>query len=115
MHGIVLQLLFLLVYFPSSFFEVFGYNTIVLGVMLAFFIPTTVLLKISQGITTSSVIIINLYSAEYIDYLFLFNQFMLIFVGVGVGLLVNLYMPSLDKSLKGKQKKIRKLFPNYFT
>lgn len=96
--------------FSFFFFEIFGYNTIVLGVMLAFFIPTTVMLNVTQGITTSSVIIINLYSAQHIDYPFLFNQFMLIFVGIGVGLLVNLYMPSLDRSLKLKQKELEHYF-----
>ncbi len=93
-----------------GFFEILGYNTIVLGIMLAFFIPLTVLLKITQGITTSSVIIINLYSAGHIDYVFLFNQFMLILVGIGIGLIVNLYMPSMDKQLREKQKKLETNF-----
>lgn len=96
--------------FSFFFFELFGYNTIVLGIMLAFFIPATVLFKIAQGITTSSVIIINLYSAGHIDYAFLINQFLLIIVGVGVGLLVNLYMPSLDKQLRKKQIKLEQNF-----
>src|SRR5699024_11748058 len=50
------------------FFEGLGYNAFVVGLMLAVFIPTTVWLKITQGITTSSVIIINLYGAQHISY-----------------------------------------------
>ncbi|MDY0408383.1 aromatic acid exporter family protein [Paracerasibacillus soli] len=96
--------------FSFMFFELFGYSPLVLGVMLAIFIPVTVLLQCSQGITTSSVIIINLFSAQHIDYAFLFNQFMLILVGIGVGLIVNLYMPSLDKPLKDRQKKLEHNF-----
>lgn len=96
--------------FSFVFFELLGYNTIVLGLMLALFIPTTVIMKITQGIMTSSVIIINLYISKHIDYSFLFNQFMLILVGIGVGLVVNLYMPSMDKKFKEKQKKLERNF-----
>lgn len=92
------------------FFETIGYNPIVVGLMLAVFIPTTVYLKITPGIATSSVIIFNLYSASYLNFAFLFDQFFLIVVGVGTGLLLNIYMPSLDKQLKEKQKKLEHNF-----
>lgn len=92
------------------FFETIGYNPVVVGLMLAVFIPTTVYLKITQGIATSSVIIFNLYSASYLNFTFLFDQFFLIVVGVGTGLLLNIYMPSLDKQLKEKQNKLEHNF-----
>lgn len=92
------------------FFETLGYNPIVVGLMLTVFIPTTVFLNISQGITTSSVIIFNLYSASYLNFTFLFDQFFLIVVGIGTGLLLNFYMPSLDKQLKAKRKKLEENF-----
>lgn len=97
-------------FFSFVFFETFGYNPLVVGLMLLFFIPATVLINVSPGITTSSVIILNLYSAEYMSYTFLFDQFLVILVGVGVGLLLNLYMPSLDKKLKEKQKQLEENF-----
>src|SRR5699024_8472781 len=56
------------------------------------------------------VIILNLYSAEFMSYAFLFDQFLVILVGVGVGLLLNLYMPSLDKPLKEKQERLEHNF-----
>lgn len=96
--------------FSFVFFEGVGYNTFVVGLMLAVFIPTTVWLKITQGITTSSVIIINLYGAQHMSYTFLFDQFLLIIVGIGIGLLVNLYMPSMDKQLNEKQKQLEEDF-----
>src|SRR5690625_5865788 len=43
-------------------------------------------------------------------YAFLFDQFLVILVGVGVGLLLNLYMPSLDKPLKEKQERLEQNF-----
>jgi uncharacterized membrane protein YgaE (UPF0421/DUF939 family) len=96
--------------FSFLFFETIGYHPVVVGLMLALFIPTTVLLKVTPGIATSSVIFLNLYSAEYMSYTFLFDQFLVILVGVGVGLLLNLYMPSLDKQLKEKQEKLEQNF-----
>ncbi|TMN20753.1 aromatic acid exporter family protein [Lentibacillus cibarius] len=96
--------------FSIIFFELIGYHPIVVGIMLLFFIPTTVLLKVTPGIATSSVIILNLYGAEGISRSFLFDQFLLIIVGIGTGLLVNLYMPSLDKQLKQKQTELERNF-----
>ena len=96
--------------FSMLFFELIGYNVVVLGLMLAIFIPTTVFLKISPGITTSSVIILNLYSSNYINFTFLIDQFLLIIVGLGTGLILNLYMPSMDKQLDEKQEELEENF-----
>lgn len=96
--------------FSIVFFYFIGYNPIILGLLLVIFIPVTVLLKISQGIATSSVIILNLYGAGYLDFKFLIDQFLLIIIGIGTGLLLNLYMPSLDRKLKEKQEELEKNF-----
>lgn len=96
--------------FSVIFFELLGYNPIALGILLSLFIPTTVWLKIEQGILTSTVITLNLYSFGAIKLDFLYDQFLLIIIGIGIGLLVNLYMPSLDKELKAKQQKLEDNF-----
>lgn len=92
--------------FSFAFFETLGYNTIVVGLAFALFIPVTVFLKISPGIATSSVIILNLYSLGQITLSFIVQEFLLIIVGVGTALLINLYMPSLDNKLKKKQEEL---------
>ncbi|CDQ39722.1 MULTISPECIES: aromatic acid exporter family protein [Virgibacillus] len=92
------------------FFHYIGYHPAVVGVLLMVFIPVTVFLNITQGIATSSVIILNLYSAQYLDYAFLVDQFLLIVIGIGTGLLLNIYMPSLDNKLKAKQKELEQNF-----
>ncbi|GAA0416490.1 MAG: aromatic acid exporter family protein [Bacillota bacterium] len=92
------------------FFHYIGYHPAVVGLLLAIFIPITVYLNITQGIATSSVIILNLYGAHYLDYDFLVDQFLLIIIGIGTGLLLNLYMPSLDKKLKEKQRELEENF-----
>ncbi|MUV39700.1 uncharacterized protein JNUCC1_03584 [Lentibacillus sp. JNUCC-1] len=92
--------------FSALFFELLGYNPIVLGVLLAVFIPVTVWLNITTGIVTSSVIILNLYAFGQFSWPFLVDQFVLISIGVGTALLLNLYMPSLDRRLEQEQKKL---------
>lgn len=96
--------------FSFIFFETIGYNPLAVGIMLALFIPVTVLLKITTGIGTSSVIILTLYSEEYMSYTFLLDQFLVITVGIGVALLLNLYMPSMEKQLKEKREKLEDYF-----
>lgn len=96
--------------FSITFFYFIGYHPIVVGLLLMVFIPVTVLLKITQGIATSTVIILNLYGAHYLDFDFLVDQFLLIVVGIGTGLVMNLYMPSLDRKLKEKQQELEKNF-----
>lgn len=96
--------------FSYAFFETLGYNTIVVGLAFALFIPVTVFLKISPGIATSSVIILNLYSLGQITFTFIVQEFLLIIVGVGTALLLNLYMPSLDNKLKKKQEELEDNF-----
>ncbi|WP_430785394.1 aromatic acid exporter family protein [Virgibacillus flavescens] len=96
--------------FSYVFFESLGYNPIVMGIAFTLFIPVTVYLKISPGIATSSVIILNLYSLGEITFTFIIDQFLLIIVGIGVALLLNLYMPSLDNKLKKKQMELEQNF-----
>ncbi|AXI09408.1 hypothetical protein CUC15_10965 [Oceanobacillus zhaokaii] len=92
------------------FFELLGYNPVALGIMLIVFIPTAVFLNITSGITTSSVIILNLYSASSNPASFLIEQFLLIIIGIGTAFLLNLYMPSLDRIFETKQKKLEDNF-----
>lgn len=100
----------LAIVFSAVFFELFGYSAVVLALLLAVFIPTTIWLKIEKGIMTSTVITLNIYTFGTVKWDFVFNQFYLIIIGIGVGLLVNLYMPSLDKQLKAIQAEIEDKF-----
>src|SRR5690625_2144613 len=100
----------LAIIFSVIFFELLGYHLIVLGGLLAIFIPTTVLLKIEKGIMTSTVITLNLFSFGTIKVDFITDQLLVIIIGIGIGLLVNLYMPSLDKPLHAMQQNLERNF-----
>lgn len=92
--------------FSYIFFEGLMYHPIIIGLMLLVFIPTTVLVKASEGIVTSVVIIFHLYNAEKITLQLIGNEFLLIIIGIGIALIMNLYMPSVERKLKNYQLQI---------
>ncbi|NHC43158.1 aromatic acid exporter family protein [Bacillus sp. MM2020_1] len=100
--------------FSALFFEGISYHPIVIGIMLFFFIPTLVMMKAKDGIVTSSVIILHIYLAEKITMAMFYNELGVITIGIGVALLINLYMPSVDKKLKVYQSEIEDNFKIIF-
>jgi uncharacterized membrane protein YgaE (UPF0421/DUF939 family) len=100
--------------FSALFFWVFGYEPIVIGIILLFFIPTLVMLKANDGIVTSSVIILHLFAAQSFSLAFFLNELGVIVIGIGVALIVNLYMPSVDKKMDEFQEKIEENFKRIF-
>ncbi|WP_462411587.1 aromatic acid exporter family protein [Neobacillus sp. Marseille-QA0830] len=100
--------------FSFIFFEAIAYHPVVIGLLLLVFIPVTVRLKVSEGIVTSSVIILHLYTGKNITLDIIWNELAIIVIGIGVALLVNLYMPSLDKKMKQYQVEIEKNFRTIF-
>jgi uncharacterized membrane protein YgaE (UPF0421/DUF939 family) len=96
--------------FSYIFFQGIGYYPFTVGLMLLFFIPTTVWLKVNEGIATSSVIILHLYAARQFTWSILFNELLLIVIGISVALLMNMYMPSAEKKLKEYQRIVEDLF-----
>ncbi|ALX48026.1 aromatic acid exporter family protein [Lentibacillus amyloliquefaciens] len=96
--------------FSIVFFELIGYHPLVIGAMLVCFIPVTVFLKVTPGIATSSVITLNLYSAQSVSFSLLTEQFLIIIIGIGTALILNLYMPSLENQLKQKQEELEHYF-----
>jgi uncharacterized membrane protein YgaE (UPF0421/DUF939 family) len=90
------------------------YHPFIIGLLLLVFIPTTVILKATEGIVTSVVIIFHLYTSEKITLQLIGNELMLIIIGIGVALIMNLYMPSLDRKLKNYQQQIEENFGAIF-
>ncbi|GAA0380403.1 aromatic acid exporter family protein [Bacillus horti] len=99
--GIVLSIIF---------FEGIGYTPLSVGLLLLLFIPLCVLLQLKDGIVTSTVIIFHLYTYQTVDGYIVLNELALITIGIGVALLMNVYIPSVDKQLKQYQKRIETNF-----
>ncbi|MBY0145578.1 aromatic acid exporter family protein [Neobacillus niacini] len=100
--------------FSSLFFEVIAYHPIVIGIMLLFFIPTVVMFKANDGIVTSSVIILHIYMADNLSIGLFLNELGVIIIGIGVALIINLYMPSADNRLNQYQLKLEENFKVIF-
>lgn len=96
--------------YASLLFQFIAFHPLIIGLILLIFIPTTVALKINEGIVTSSVIIMHLYGSGNITFSLLINETILIAVGVGVALVMNLYMPSVDDKLLAYQENIETNF-----
>lgn len=96
--------------FSYVFFAIIGYNPIAIAIMLTIFIPITVYFNINQGLVTSIVIILNIYVEQTLSFHFIIDQIIIIVVGVGIGLLLNLFMPNLEKRLRILQIKLESNF-----
>ncbi|WP_026558881.1 aromatic acid exporter family protein [Bacillus sp. J37] len=92
--------------FSYIFFEGIAYHPLIIGLLLLLFIPATVIVKATQGIVTSTVVIFHLFSTNHITFQVIGNEFLLVTIGIGIALVMNLYMPSVDKKLKNYQIQI---------
>ena len=100
--------------FSFIFFEGIAYHPLIIGLLLLLFIPTTVVVKATQGIVTSTVVIFHLYSTNHITLQVIGNELLLVTIGIGVALVMNLYMPSVEKKLKSYQIQIEENLATIF-
>lgn len=96
--------------FSFLLFETLGYYPAIIGLLLLLFIPVTVYFKISQGIITSTVIVLNLYNSGNITFSRIGEQLLIIVIGIGTALVLNVYMPSLDRKLRTMQEELEMNF-----
>ena len=87
-------------------FLILGFNAISFAIYLLIFIPTAVRLKVTEGIVPSSVLVTHLLGEGCIVASLIVNELLLMLIGAGVALIVNLYMPSLEETLLFEKKRI---------
>jgi len=95
-------------------FNILGYNEIAFGMFILLFIPAAVRLNLKEGIVVSSVLITHLLSQKTVNLFWIINELGLMFVGVGAALILNLYMPSIDKKIKEDQQEIERIMGEIF-
>ncbi|MCM3080407.1 aromatic acid exporter family protein [Brevibacillus invocatus] len=91
-------------------FKVLGFTPLALLVTILVFMPLAVRVKIQEGFVTCMVVLMHLYAEERTDLAFIANELSILVIGVGVALLVNLYMPSLERELKAMQQRVEDNF-----
>lgn len=100
--------------FAYFIFENLGYQPWTVGLLLLIFIPISNFLKIAPGIVTSLVVIFHFYETGTIDQPIIINEIAIMVLGIGVALVLNLYMPSLDKKLSDYKKEIEANYQQIF-
>ncbi|NMM62142.1 aromatic acid exporter family protein [Clostridium sp. P21] len=90
----------------SILFLIFGFNPFTFGVYLVIFIPLTVILKITDGIVVSSVLVTHLLAVKSISMFWIKNELLLMAVGAGIGIILNIYMPKIENEIKETQQNI---------
>lgn len=81
-------------------FGFISHQNYMFGVFLLLFIPICVKGNIADGIVVSSVLVTHLLASPIIDTPLIVNEFLLFFIGAGVALILNLYMPSVEGKIK---------------
>ena len=83
----------------GTLFELLGFNALVFGIYIIIFIPVTVRLKVTEGIVPASVLVTHLLGEGNTNTALIINELLLMIVGAGVALILNVYMPSIEKEL----------------
>lgn len=95
-------------------FELFGYHPLSIAVLILLFIPTTLKLGVQSGIVTSAVIIFHIYTLGYVNLHVIVNELALITIGIGVALVMNLYMPGKEQQLNQMQDDLEAVYTRIF-
>ena len=96
--------------YAFTFFGIFGYHAAVLGVVFLLFIPTIVSLGVAEGFVSSAVIMMHVFFTANFTFDLLINEMLLMVIGFGMGLIVNMYMPDIQKGIEAHRENIEELF-----
>ncbi|ERJ13526.1 aromatic acid exporter family protein [Haloplasma contractile] len=100
---------FLIAFFIAiPLFLIVGFNTFVFGLYLLVFIPIAIKIKVEEGIVVSSVLVTHILVEGTVTPSLLFNESLLMVIGVSIALLLNIYMPTFEEELSSYQDLIER-------
>ncbi|MEK4404697.1 aromatic acid exporter family protein [Sporosarcina sp. FSL K6-6792] len=94
----------------ALFFEVLGYNPIVFSLFILLFVPILVRAHIQAGFVTSMVVVLHVYTVKDATWVLFLNEVYIIFIGMGIALLVNSFMPNFKRDIENFKKEIEQKF-----
>ncbi|WP_166241599.1 aromatic acid exporter family protein [Paenibacillus turpanensis] len=101
--------------FAVLIFSLFGFYPWVIGVFILAAYPVLSKVKLKDGIVTSSVIVIHVYSVRSTDPQVILNEVFLLLIGLGTAMVVNLiYMPRSDLRIKQLRERVEDSFSAIF-
>ena len=93
-----------------AIYMILGNNPILFGLFLLIFIPTTKVLKISEGMVIGAVLSTHLLMSTNINVSWIINESKLNAIGIGVAMLFNLYSVSLEDNFEKNKARIEDYF-----
>ena len=90
-------------------FSIVGFKAVAFGIYLLIFIPISCKLKFNDGIVPCSVLVSHLLASKSVAIGMLGNEMMQMLIGAGIGFILNLLMPSLEKKLEENIRQIDEL------
>jgi len=94
----------------ALFFEVLGYHPIVFSLFILLFVPILVRAHIQAGFVTSMVVVLHVYTVKDATWTMFLNELYIIFIGMGIALLVNSFMPNFKRDIENFKKEIEQKF-----
>lgn len=84
-------------------FSSFGYNPWVFGGFVLVFVGLSYLLNIKDGISMNAVLMTHFLIEQRFDWAMFTNEAMILGIGMGIGIILNLIMPNYKKEIRLKQ------------
>lgn len=87
-------------------FNLIGYSAFSYGIFLFIFISCCKPLHLSNAVSTNAVLVTHYFLKKNISFLLIKNELLLLFIGAGIGTLLNLYMPGKVKEIRATQRNL---------
>jgi uncharacterized membrane protein YgaE (UPF0421/DUF939 family) len=101
--------------FATFLFGLFGYHVWVIGLFILIVFPIFSRTGVAEGTVTGSVVMFHMYINESISFALVWNEVLLLFIGLGTATLINIaYMPKEDEKLLTCKGKVEDLFSVIF-
>jgi len=94
---------------PVSF-AVAGYRPLAMGIFLLMFTPLCMKWGIQEGISVNTVLMTHFLAEGSMGMADIANEALLLFVGTGMGVLLNLYIPGSGTAIRSSQREIEEKF-----
>ncbi|MDF2801982.1 MAG: hypothetical protein K0S61_1885 [Anaerocolumna sp.] len=92
-----------------ALFSTLGYYPITFGIFVLLFILLSYILKISEGISMCAVLTTHFLIEKNMRTDFIINEFLILFIGIIVGILLNLFMPRSLYRVKSQMNKVEEM------
>lgn len=94
---------FMATFFSYIIFHIAGYNAIAFGIFLFLFAGCCQLLKLRDAIAMNAVLVTHYLLESNMEISLILNEALLLFIGAGIGTLLNLYIPGKVKEIRAAQ------------